>query len=64
MFPGMEIIAPGLVEGVASYSISGLEVLQALGVFGVIGFMFVMGLKVFKLLPTEARAFKRPAPVE
>ncbi len=64
MFPGMEIIAPGLVEGVASYSISGLEVLQALGVFGVIGFMFVMGLKVFKLLPTEAKAFKRPALVE
>ena len=31
------------------------EVLQALGVFVLIGFMFIWGLKVFKLLPTEAR---------
>jgi molybdopterin-containing oxidoreductase family membrane subunit len=64
MFPGMEIVAPGLMEGFATYSISGLEVLQALGVFGVIGFAFVLGLKVFKLLPTEARALERFAPGE
>ena len=64
MFPGMEIVAPGLIEGVASYSISALEVLQALGVFGAIGFLFVVGLRVFKLLPTEARAFPRHAPAE
>jgi hypothetical protein len=33
-----------------------LEVLQALGVFGIIGLMFQWGLKIFKLLPTEARS--------
>lgn len=64
MFPGMEIVAPGLMEGVARYHTSGLEILQALGVFGVIGFLFVMGLKVFKLLPTEARAFPKSIPAE
>jgi len=64
MFPGMEIVAPELMEGVATYSISGLEVLQALGVFGVIGFVFLVGLKIFKLLPTEARALKRFATAE
>ena len=31
------------------------ELVQALGVFGVIGFLFVWGLRTFKLLPTEAR---------
>jgi molybdopterin-containing oxidoreductase family membrane subunit len=64
MFPGMEIVAPGLIEGAAKYTISGLEVLQALGVFGVIGFVFIVGLRVFKLLPTEARAFPKFTPVD
>jgi molybdopterin-containing oxidoreductase family membrane subunit len=64
MFPGMEIVAPGLIEGAAKYSISGLEVLQALGVFGVIGFMFIVGLRIFKLLPTEARGLPKIYPAE
>lgn len=64
MFPGMEIIAPDLIEGAAKYHTSGLEILQALGVFGVIGFVFIVGLRVFKLLPTEARAFPKAAPAE
>jgi molybdopterin-containing oxidoreductase family membrane subunit len=55
LFRGMEITASGIAEGAVSYVASGLEVLQALGVFGVIGFMFIWGLKIFKLLPTEAR---------
>jgi Ni/Fe-hydrogenase subunit HybB-like protein len=55
LFPGMEIVQSTLEEGVASYTVSFAEVLQALGVFGVIGFLFAWGLKVFKLLPTEAR---------
>ncbi len=58
IFPNMRIIHSVIQEGITSYSISFLEVLQAIGVFGVIGFMFGFGLKVFKLLPTEARAFK------
>ena len=51
----MEITHSVVEEGVANYSISYLEVLQALGVLGVIGFMFGWGLKYLKLLPTEAR---------
>lgn len=56
LFPGMEITRSVLNEGIANYSVSIPEVLQALGVFGVIGFLFVWGLKTFKLLPTEARS--------
>ena len=55
LFPGMEIIRSVVEEGIASYYISFLEILQALGVFGVIGLLFGWGLKYMKLLPTEAR---------
>ncbi len=55
MFPGMQVTGSGIAEGYVSYSVSFPEILQALGVLGVIGFMFVAGLKIFKLLPTEAR---------
>jgi hypothetical protein len=41
-----------------------VEISQALGVFGVIAFLFVFGLRVFKLLPNEARALDdlKPSP--
>ncbi|NIM52664.1 MAG: hypothetical protein GTO22_26035 [Gemmatimonadales bacterium] len=55
LFPGMEIIDTVLWEGVVDYSISFLEVLQALGVLGTIGFMFMVGLKLLPLAPTAAR---------
>jgi Ni/Fe-hydrogenase subunit HybB-like protein len=58
LFPGMEVSGPALIEGVASYSVSFLEVVQALGVLGVIGFLFIWGLKTFELLPTEARVLQ------
>jgi len=58
LVPGGEITYSLAQEGIAKYSISYLEVLQALGVLGVIGFMFGWGLKYLKLLPSEARAFK------
>jgi molybdopterin-containing oxidoreductase family membrane subunit len=58
LFPGMKITESVVNEGIASYAISFPEVLQALGVFGIIGFLFGLGLKVFKLLPTEARVLK------
>ena len=54
LFPGWEITAPA-VEGIASYSVSYLEVLQTLGVIGVIGFAFIMGLKLMPMAPLEAR---------
>ncbi len=55
LFPGMALIGTGVEEGIASYTVSVAEIIQALGVFGVIGFLFLWGLKTFKLLPTEAR---------
>ena len=55
LFPGWEIADAVLWEGVVTYSISPLEVLQTMGVIGVIGFAFVVGLKVMPLAPTEAR---------
>ncbi len=56
LFPGMEITKSALQEGIAAYNIGFLEVLQAFGVLGIIGFMFTWGLKLMKLLPTEARS--------
>ncbi|MHC4696079.1 MAG: NrfD/PsrC family molybdoenzyme membrane anchor subunit [Planctomycetota bacterium] len=64
LFPGMEIVGSGVAEGIVTYSVSFVEVVQAFGVLGVIGFMFLCGLKVFKLLPTEARVLEAPASVE
>ncbi len=55
LFPGWELTGSAIVEGVASYSISYLEVIQTLGVLGVVGFAFVVGLKVMPLAPLEAR---------
>jgi molybdopterin-containing oxidoreductase family membrane subunit len=54
LFPGWEIVGAA-AEGIASYSVSYLEVLQTLGVIGVIGFAFIMGLKLMPMAPTEAR---------
>ncbi|MEJ2246458.1 MAG: polysulfide reductase NrfD, partial [Acidobacteriota bacterium] len=56
MFPGMLVTGTGAPEGYVAYSMGFVEILQAMGVFGVIGFLFVWGLKVFKLLPHEAKA--------
>jgi len=59
LFPGMEVSGRFLEEGVVAYHITLLEVLQALGVFGIIGLAFALGLKVLDLLPTEARTQRR-----
>jgi molybdopterin-containing oxidoreductase family membrane subunit len=56
LFPGMEVTGTVLSEGVMQYSVSFLEVLQSLGVLGIIGFAFLVGLKVMPLAPTEAKA--------
>lgn len=56
LFPGMEISGTVADEGVVQYSISLLEFLQAMGVAGIIGFAFLLGLRVFPLAPTEARS--------
>ena len=64
LFPGMEITSSPIQEGVATYTVSFAEVVQALGVFGVVGFLFLAGLRIFKLLPTEARAIKASGQVK
>jgi Ni/Fe-hydrogenase subunit HybB-like protein len=55
LFPGMEITRSAIEEGIARYSVSFYEILQALGVAGFIGLMFISGLKYLKLLPTGAK---------
>jgi Ni/Fe-hydrogenase subunit HybB-like protein len=55
LLPGWEIMDSPVVEGVATYAISFYEVLQALGVAGFIGLLFMWGMKFMKLVPTEAR---------
>ena len=57
LIPGMEITSSPITEGIAVYRMSFLEILQALGVLSTIGFLFVLGLKYFDLLPTEARVY-------
>ena len=56
LFPGMEITSSVIEEGVVGYTIGFLEIVQAVGILAIIGFVFVLGLKTLKLLPTEARA--------
>lgn len=62
LFPGWEVTGTVLSEGVATYSVSILEVLQTLGVIGFIGFAFLLGLKILPFTPTEARALPETAP--
>jgi molybdopterin-containing oxidoreductase family membrane subunit len=64
LFPGMKIVESVVTEGIAAYSVSYLEVLQALGVLGAIGFLFGWGLKYMKLLPTEARIYDQTLPAK
>lgn len=66
LFPGMEIVpspdgfaAYTVIEGVASYSVTIHEIIQALGVLGVFGLLLLLGLKFMPLLPTEARVPER-----
>jgi molybdopterin-containing oxidoreductase family membrane subunit len=56
ILPGMEIVKSPVEEGVASYGGSVVELLQAVGVFGVVALLFLWGLRTFKLLPSEARS--------
>jgi molybdopterin-containing oxidoreductase family membrane subunit len=64
LFPGMEIINSPLAEGYVSYSISFYEVLQALGVVGIIGLAFVLGIKLLRMMPTEAKIYEQPSSAE
>jgi molybdopterin-containing oxidoreductase family membrane subunit len=64
LLPGWKIVESAVQEGVVAYSVSAVEMVQALGVFGVIACMFLLGLKFLPLLPTEARVLAPAAPAE
>jgi molybdopterin-containing oxidoreductase family membrane subunit len=55
ILPGLEITRSAIVEGVARYSVSFPEIVQATGVAAFVGLAFLLGLKFLRLLPTEAR---------
>lgn len=55
IFPGWQIVQSPLEEGIAAYSISFAEIAQALGVVGLIGLLFIWGMKFMKLVPKEAK---------
>jgi len=59
ILPGMVITGTLAAEGIVTYSISFFEILQALGVLGLIGMIFVLGLKYLSFLPTEARVHEQ-----
>ncbi len=58
ILPGMEIASSVWDEGIASYSVTFYEVLQALGVLAFVGLAFILGLKLLRLLPKEARSYR------
>jgi molybdopterin-containing oxidoreductase family membrane subunit len=58
LFPEWEITYSVLEEGPATYTIGFLEIVQAVGILAIISFVFVLGLKSLKLLPTEARGLE------
>ena len=55
IFPGWQIVQSPIEEGIAVYSISFAEIAQALGVVGLIGLLFIWGMKFMKLVPKEAK---------
>ncbi len=55
LFPGMEVTGAAGHDGIVTYSVSFLELLQALGVMAMIAFLFAVGIKFLDLLPTEGR---------
>jgi len=59
LFPGMVIWSSMVHEGIVDYQASFYEILQALGVLGAVGLMFLFGIKYAGFLPTEARVIKK-----
>lgn len=55
LLPNMEITASAFQEGNVVYSTTLPEVVQALGIIGIIGLVFALGIKLFDMLPTEAK---------
>jgi molybdopterin-containing oxidoreductase family membrane subunit len=54
ILPNMNVESVALDGAVVTYSITFLEVVQALGVAAILTIVFVLGLKIFAMLPTKA----------
>ncbi len=54
--------ATSVSMGVAQYNISLAEILQAVGIGSLVVFAFLLGVKWFDLLPTEAKALSTESP--
>nr|CAJ31217.1 Hdr-like menaquinol-oxidizing enzyme, subunit B (HmeB) [uncultured sulfate-reducing bacterium] len=54
ILPNMNVESVALDGAVVSYSISFLEVVQALGVAAIVAIAFMLGLRIFAMLPTQA----------
>ena len=54
ILPNMKVESAALDGAIVTYSITFLEVIQALGVAAILAIAFVLGLRVFAMLPTKA----------
>lgn len=54
LVPGWTVIVSPIEEGIASYAVSGLELMQAAGVSAFIALSFLWGLKLLALAPAAA----------
>ena len=54
LFPNMNVESVGLYAEKVGYSISYLETIQALGIAAIVAITFILGLRFFAMLPTQA----------
>jgi len=54
ILPNMNVESVALDGAIVTYSISFLEVVQALGVAAIVAIAFMLGLRIFAMLPTKA----------
>jgi len=54
ILPNMNVESAGLYGEPVAYSISALEAIQALGIAAIVAIAFILGLKFFAMLPTQA----------
>ena len=54
ILPNMNVESVALDGALVGYSISFLEVVQALGIAAIVALAFMLGLRIFAMLPTKA----------
>jgi Ni/Fe-hydrogenase subunit HybB-like protein len=54
ILPNMHVESAGLFADKVGYSISFLEIVQALGIAAIVAVTFILGLRIFAMLPTKA----------